>query len=418
MLVFILTLMNSCKKAGTDNNPAIPGMLPVQPGGLKAVLVNNSQVQLTWVDSSSNETGFVIERRATTGTFTAIKTLVANSTSYLDTGMAVNASYNYRIFAFNGFGNSTGYSNIATIFVPNPVLINTVINPGITASELTTGSNILSDGGYPVMARGVTWSIAAHPTVTVSTKTFDSSGTGIFISHLTGLTANTIYFVRAYAINSKGTYYGNEIQFITAPPNLIDIDGTSYPLVRIGSQVWMQQNLNVGRFSNGDPIPVVTDPAAWSALTLGARCFYYNDSANYTHEWGSLYNWNAVNDPRGLAPAGWHIPSDDEWTVLVNFLGGPDSAGGKMKSRSSHYWLPPNTGATNSSEFNAIPAGLRDNNGGFASYGTDGGFFWAATPFSTTNAWLRYVVYDAAWCMKGTVGGDKHYGLSVRCLKN
>ena len=193
--------------------------------------------------------------------------------------------------------------------------------------------------------------------------------------------------------------------------------GTTIPNVKIGNQTWALRNLNVGSFSNGDPIPVVTDPVVWSSLTTPARCFYYNDSANYTREWGTLYNWYAASDPRGLAPQGWHVPSDSEWTVLVNYLGGEDSAGGRMKSTSSYYWLPPNTGASNSSGFTAIPAGLRDINGVFQSWGSDGGFWWSTTPVNATLAWNRYVVYDAAWCFKGS-GSYKRYGLSVRCIKN
>ncbi|MBL0014028.1 MAG: fibrobacter succinogenes major paralogous domain-containing protein [Flavobacterium sp.] len=101
--------------------------------------------------------------------------------------------------------------------------------------------------------------------------------------------------------------------------------------VQIGTQIWMTKNLNVSRYRNGDPIPQVANSAQWANLNTGAWCYYANSTANGPI-YGKLYNWYAVNDSRGLAPEGWHIPSDAEWTTLVSFLGFPDVAGGKMKT--------------------------------------------------------------------------------------
>ena len=110
-----------------------------------------------------------------------------------------------------------------------------------------------------------------------------------------------------------------------------DVDGNVYPTVIIGTQTWTQTNLNVSHYRNGDIIPQVTDPTAWANLTTGPWCYYNNDPANGAI-YGKLYNWYAVNDPRGLAPIDYHIPTDAEWTIIIDYFGGENIAGGKMKS--------------------------------------------------------------------------------------
>jgi len=128
--------------------------------------------------------------------------------------------------------------------------------------------------------------------------------------------------------------------------------------VQIGNQTWTLKNLDVSTYRNGDPIPQVQDNTAWANLSTGAWCYYLNNTANGTI-YGKLYNWYAVNDPRGLAPNGYHIPTDAEWTTLTTYLGGSTLAGGKMKEAGSSHWLSPNTGATNSSGFKGLPGGFR-----------------------------------------------------------
>src|SRR5436190_23369500 len=137
-----------------------------------------------------------------------------------------------------------------------------------------------------------------------------------------------------------------------------------YESVTICDQVWMIKNLDVSTYRNGDPIPEVTDPSQWAGLTTGAWCYYENNSANGTI-YGKLYNWYAVNDPRGLAPLGWHVPSDEELTTLTSCLGGVFVAGGTMKETGTTHWLAPNTEATNSSGWTGLPGGYRNEFGSF-----------------------------------------------------
>ena len=186
------------------------------------------------------------------------------------------------------------------------------------------------------------------------------------------------------------------------------------PAIAIGTQQWMRENLDVLTYRNGDIIPQVTDPTAWAALTTGAWCYYNNDVANGAI-YGKLYNWYAVNDPRGLAPTGWHVPTDDEWTTLSTTLGGDAVAGGKMKVAGTTRWTTPNTGATNESGFAGLPGGGRFNFGAFFDVG-DFGYWWSSSENGTTYAWLRLLLYGDGVIGRGFNG--KGNGFSVRCLRD
>jgi uncharacterized protein (TIGR02145 family) len=185
------------------------------------------------------------------------------------------------------------------------------------------------------------------------------------------------------------------------------------PEVTICSQRWMAKNLDVTIYRNGDPIPKVTDNTAWFSLTTGAYCYYNNDSATYAAVYGKLYNWYAVNDPRGLAPAGWHIPNDVEWATLVSCLGGTNDAGGPMKQTGTAYWLDPNAGATNSSGFTGLPGGLRgfDGTSLFASIYSH---WWSTTTASSVDAKVIKLSYATTFIFEENY--NKRTGLSVRCV--
>ncbi len=184
--------------------------------------------------------------------------------------------------------------------------------------------------------------------------------------------------------------------------------------VTIGTQVWTSKNLNVSTYRNGDVIPQVQDKKAWANLTTGAWCYYGNDASNGT-KYGKLYNWYAVNDPRGLAPQGWHVPSDAEWTILETALGGSLVAGGKMKEAGTLNWTTPNTGGNNNSGFAGLPGGYRNGNGSFDFVG-DGGYWWSSTEFNTAVAWFRYLYYNYGIIYRNYF--SKYYGFSVRCLRD
>ena len=226
----------------------------------------------------------------------------------------------------------------------------------------------------------------------------------------TGLVASTNYTYRVMSYNAVGSSltYSNEWSINTG--GTIPTGST----VTICAQVWMTKNLDVTTYRNGDAIPQVTDPIQWTNLTTGAWCYYNNDAANGPI-YGKLYNWYAVNDVRGLAPTGYHVPSDAEWTTLETCLGGSSVAGGAMKEAGLMHWLSPNTGATNSSGFAGLPGGLRDFNGTFKVIGSNG-VWWSSTETNTSYAWYRLLYYDNGVVFSSNF--NKPFGFSVRCLRD
>lgn len=194
--------------------------------------------------------------------------------------------------------------------------------------------------------------------------------------------------------------------------------GVASKEVTIGKQVWMTQNLNVDKFRNGDPIPEAKTDEEWSKAGENgepAWC-YYNNNPDNGDRYGKLYNWYAVNDPRGLAPEGWKIPSDEEWSRLADFLGGESVAGTKMKS--TDFWADyggKSGNGTNESGFSGLPGGYRNGFGSFDYFG-EGGFWWSSTEYNTSNAWYRFLIY-----FNGNVNwnsSNKEDGFSVRCLRD
>jgi uncharacterized protein (TIGR02145 family) len=216
-----------------------------------------------------------------------------------------------------------------------------------------------------------------------------------------------------------------------AGPNVTDIDGNTYQSVTNCGLTFTKQNLNVSKYSDGTPIPQVTDPNAWANLTTGAWCYYNNDPANGA-VYGKLYNWYAAagiydaasaTNPalrKKLEPTGWHVPTDGEWTQLTDCLGGQVVAGGKMKTTGTiqagtGLWQEPNTSATNESGFTGLPAGLRYNYGTFDGIGYYGPW-WSSSEFNTANAWFSTLLFGIGGATRGD--DSKDYGYSVRCVRD
>ncbi|MCX6157260.1 MAG: fibrobacter succinogenes major paralogous domain-containing protein [Ignavibacteriae bacterium] len=193
---------------------------------------------------------------------------------------------------------------------------------------------------------------------------------------------------------------------------IYDIDGKEYKTIKIGKQEWTAENLNVERYRNGDLIQQVQEKVKWNYLEFGAWCYYENDITNgYT--FGKLYNWYAINDKRGLAPEGWHIPDDSEWKLLTDYLDGDKIAGNKLKA--SILWENLNMETTNESGFTAFPGGIRKFDGEFNSKG-EYGCYWSSTEDNHVFAWYRFIKYDNSELYRTNY--FKRNGLSVRCVKN
>ena len=360
------------------------------------------------------------------------------------TNLEIATNYYIRAYATNELG--TAYSEEAQVVTPDYPTVTTSSVTNITAATATSGGNVISDGGATVTARGVCWSTAPNPTIADS-HTTDGNGTGSFTSSLTGLTANTTYYVRAYATNSVGTAYGNEVSFTTEESatgqdgqpcpdaaTLTDRDGNTYNTVLIGSQCWMKENLRTTKYADGTSISQGS-----STSTTTAYWYYPNNDATNKPTYGLLYNWKAVmrnsssssanpSGVQGICPTGWHVPSDAEFTQLTDYVSsqsqyvcGSDNtyiakalAGTTGWSSSTGTCCVGNTPSQNNSTgFSALPAGAYD--GSYYRFGINA-YFWSAAEYDSSNAWLCRLSYSTAYVYRGN--GSKTYGYSVRCLRD
>jgi uncharacterized protein (TIGR02145 family) len=295
--------------------------------------------------------------------------------------------------------------------------VTTAVVVAITSSSALCGGTVTSDGGRTVTTRGVCWGTA--PGVTIKDeRTNDGEGTGLFTSQLSGLTAQKKYYVRAYAINSIGTGYGEELFFTAVDGTqevVQDIDGNQYRSVRIGAQVWMAENLRVTHYRNGDALAKLTDSTRWASSGEGAYCAMLNNE-NWVRDYGRLYNLYAAVDSRGLAPEGWHIPSDAEWQYLIDYLGGDAMAGAVMMEAGYRHWAYPNTVATNTSGFTALPGGYRNGNLGSFHGAYMSAYFWSSTKAATGGYWYRNLAIERESVIRDTA--VQRNGFSLRCVKN
>jgi uncharacterized protein (TIGR02145 family) len=301
--------------------------------------------------------------------------------------------------------------------------------PSVTTTAVTeisyttaiSGGKVTNDGVSPVVSRGVCWNSSFNPTIE-NNKTVEGSGSGLFTSKITQLSQNTFYYIRAYATNSAGTVYGNQENFTTSlayqPGMVTDADGNIYDTIIIGTQIWLKENLKTTRYNNGLSISMVIDNWEWYNLKTPGCCWYDNDLNNKT-AYGALYNWYAVdsasNGYNNLCPTGWHVPSDEDWTVLTTYLGGYKVAVGKLKETGTIHWQSPNTRATNESGFTALPGGCRDYDGTYYVIGSFG-YWWSSTGFDIGAAWSRFIGYDGSGGY--SYGRFEQDGFSVRCVKN
>ena len=331
----------------------------------------------------------------------------------------------YYVRAFVNGGDETIYGE-ETSFTTLDGWVSTSEVSDITVYTAKCGGNITDDGGAAITARGVCWSTSPNPTVN-DDKTSDGSGTGSFTSTLTGLHVYTAYYVRAYATNSFETTYGNERSFYVLPPcgeDFIDTrDSIVYKTVKIGNQCWMAENLAY--------LPKVSPSLSGSSVSPYYYVYDYQGKSvsaakateNYS-TYGVLYNWPATLE---ACPAGWHLPSDDEWKELEMFLGmskseansdgyrRTDNEGGKLKENGTAHWDYPNTGANNESGFTGLPGGYRWYDGSFYNIESLGGW-WSSTEGPSRYAINRELIYSIGGVARFTLPMD--VGFSVRCIRD
>ena len=251
-----------------------------------------------------------------------------------------------------------------------------------------------------------------------------ANGEGVLTYNITGIPNSIGTANFEISLGNKTCSFSIKVDAISQNPtsgygaNVIDVDGNIYKTVYIGTQHWMGENLKVSKYNDGTSIPNITDNAEWSKLTTGAWSYYNNDAANNV-KYGKLYNWYAVspttNGNKNVCPTGWHVPSDAEWTILTDYLGGDSVAGGKLKEAGTTNWTSPNKEATNSSLFTGLPGGCRFDSGSYSNFGVFGAW-WSSTEYNITNASNCYIFTN----FKNTKNQPRNvtYALSIRCLKD
>ena len=308
--------------------------------------------------------------------------------------------------------------------VPVPVL-ETLPVDRIEPESAMGGGRIISDGDDLVTEKGLVWSRSPDPTLS-DKHSSEGMGANTYQSQINNLSPNTTYFVRAYAINSHGVGYGNEVIFTSHPPNIYDIDGNKYHIKSFGEQVWMTENLYVSRLRDGTPIEQIHSNTQWFQATEPAYSYYNKDEAANKLLYGALYNWVAVESGK-LCPVGWRVPADADWLTLEVYLGMSvddlllfdwrgelTNSGGVMKSRGTELWLSPNVGATNSSEFNGLPGGYRDLYGSYRDVGRYARW-WTSTEMDSLMAISRRLNHLRNTVFRGQ--SIKRNGYAVRCIK-
>jgi uncharacterized protein (TIGR02145 family) len=292
---------------------------------------------------------------------------------------------------------------VKTGYVPDVKTLN--INC-ITQSSTTVRGEINYNGGSEVTSRGICWSVNFTPTIE-SNKIINGSGNGQFSVDIIGLPENTTLKVRAFATNEFGTGYG-DVKSVTIPPKstvtVTDIQGNLYHTVLIGTQLWMVENLKTTKYSNGDSIHYSTTDCNYDSY-----CIAGNDSSN-TPDYGYLYNWYAASDSRNICPVGWHVPSDADWTNLINYIGGNFVASKKLNEVGDSHWNYTYPNITNETGFTALPALGISNHKGHTCY------FWSSTGYNSNLAWSRYWEGQDRFAFRAKSYLNESY--SVRCLRD
>jgi uncharacterized protein (TIGR02145 family) len=300
----------------------------------------------------------------------------------------------------------------------NGTLTATTAASGVTSVISYTGGNGGTHNGQVVTSKGVT-----GLTATLQAGAF-GNGNGSLTYTITGTptTSGTASF--ALNIGAKTCTVTRTVAIVPQNPtsgygsNITDAEGNSYKTVYIGTQQWMGENLKTAKYNDGAGIPNVTDNTQWQNNTTGAWSYYNNDAANNA-KYGKLYNWYAVspttNGDKNVCPSGWHVPTDAEWTVLTDYLGGLNVASGKIKEVGTTKWNSPNTDATNTSLFTGLPGGDRSSYGDYGSIGLDGSW-WSSTEGGTDSAWFRHLSHNSGGAYRSYP--NKRSGHSVRCLRD
>jgi uncharacterized protein (TIGR02145 family) len=410
----------------------VTGILPIEKGGTGVASISDLKVALV-LDKVNNTADLAKPISTLTQTALDLKLNTADTSKYTKqtysdsalstklstTGTASTATKlatarNINGVAFDGSGDITVTLDAGTL--TGTILKSTVVGSSLTSVGTLVNLTVTNPIVGSITGNATTATIAGNITATTNTTLISLSNLATVGTITSGVWSGTAVAVEkgGTGLTSAGSI--GKVLTSTGSGTLTWTTPVFLPTVVIGTQQWMEKNLDVMTYRNGDIIPQVSDPTAWTNLTTGAWCYYNNDPLNGAI-YGKLYNWYAINDPRGLAPQGWHIPTDEEWTTLSTLLGGDAVAGGKMKTTGITRWTTPNTSATNESGFAGLPGGFRAHGGSFFDIGSNG-YWWSASESRSisANAYLRDLLYNVSDLSRGSF--PKRSGFSVRCLRD
>lgn len=409
-LALLAILLTNCKKIKPIKLPSLT------TGAVANIMANSAQAGGTITDDGGSPVAHegVCWAPHTTPTIgdsiTAGTPGVENFTVNL-ANLNSNTTYYIRAYAENVAGTAYGDEISFTTSPGVPTVTTTDIsdNAGL---KVQTGGNVTNDGGATVTATGVCWSINPHPTIADSSIINANPGP-LFTDTISNLTLTT-YYIRAFATNSYGTGYGNKISFTASTDGTVtDADGNVYPTIVIGTQTWMASNLKVTHYQNGEPVTNGLTGFDWANSTTGAYTFPNGDSTNDT-AYGKLYSVYAVNDPRNIAPPGWHVATDSDWQVLEFYEGMDASDTGAINARGTigGKFLP---GA--STGLNLQNTGIIDPaTGTYLYFGTEG-YYWTSTIVASGINWFR--AFNTVTGDPGPIyRSNNNWGQAVRCVKN
>lgn len=369
-------------------------------------------------NNTSNGTG--------TGTFTSSMENLQPGTTYYVRAYATNSLNTV-------YGNELEFITLCT---PPSATTGNAANVGETTATLNGTVNASSFSASVTFEYGLT---TDYGSLSSAEQSPVNGNINISVNAVvTDLSPNTFYHYRVKAENCGGVIYGDDNTFTTEKTNTItDIDGNNYTIIKIGDQIWMKENLKTTKYNDGSNIPLVTDSAAWSNLASPGYCWYNNDPSAYKDVYGGLYNWRttdaASNSDKNVCPAGWHVPTDEEWTILEDYLiangfnyDGTTSGNKIAKSlASTTLWeVSAETGAVGNVDypsyrdktgFSALPTGCRDFSGAFHSLGVYCKW-WSATEQDASDGWTRFLYFDYVNVTRSDCA--KEYGYPVRCLKD
>lgn len=412
MFSIIIMMFVSCKKEKNESN--LPLVKTVEVSNIDETTVTCGGNIASDGNSKVTERGVcwsAVSNATILGNHTSDGSGIGSFTSNIS-GLTGNMTYYVRAYATNSVGTAYGEEKVFKTKQTNNSLptVSSATVSNISSTTATCGGNVTSDGNSAVTAKGVCWSTSQNPTI-ANNKTNDGQGMGTFTSNITGLTTGTTYYVRAYATNRNGTSYGEQRSF---KPSLDGSftdsrDGKAYATIEIGNQTWMAENLRYLPSISGSSNGSSTQPLYYVYDYEGTNIIASQATENYS-KYGVLYNFEAAIN---ACPSGWHLPDNEEWVQLCNFLGGASTAAYKLKNQTG--WNA-GGGGNNSSRFSALPGGYRDYDGYFSSsYGS--GFWWTASQNQGNNIYKK-MTCSSNEVQEGSFSLSKENGYSVRCVKD